>query len=153
MFAAHVNFQPCEAPVPAGYVADCGYVYGYGPNPTRGYGWSRPRVGATRWRHEVSDLRLDTLITLHTSSSDGLPGWGISTPPGTYDVTVSVGDPNLHAVSSVAVNFVDAISEFRSTARHPFKQVTIRVTTDGDIGLATTEYRSRWDYVDIVQVS
>jgi hypothetical protein len=150
LFEAHVNFQPCSAPVPAGYVADCGRIL-----REHEYGWTHNRIGFTRKRNLVSDERLDTLILLSSKRSEE-QGWLIHVPAGTYDVTVGVGDPTGHGVSSVNVNGVPAISEFRSTATHPFWQATVTVSAGefNQIGLNPNyEFRSRWDYVDIVQVS
>ena len=151
LFEAHVNFQPCDAPVPAGYVADCGQTH----DSTRGYGWNEDRTRYTRWRHLVSDLRLDTLIRLDEpyTPTEISPSWEIDGPRGTYDVTVSVGDPTGHGISTVTVNGVVAISEFHSSLRHPFKQATVRVTGSGVALWDQHEWQSRWDYVDIVQVS
>jgi hypothetical protein len=158
VFEAHINFQPCSASVPAGYVADCGYRFE--KQDSLKYGWSRSRVAAMRWRHEVSDQRLDTLVKLHVAA--GLPPrWGIAVPYGSYKVTVSVGDPTGHGVSSIAINGIVATSEFHSNARHAFKQATVFLsahgTDDGQPPLIVldpqNELQSRWDYVDIVQIS
>jgi hypothetical protein len=76
----------------------------------------------------VSDLRLDTLITLRNPHGDNVESV-ILVPRGKYHVTVGVGDPLPQGVSSVSVNGKVAISEFRSTASHPFKQATVTVHT------------------------
>jgi hypothetical protein len=115
----------------------------------------RSRTGFMRERNLVSDERLDTLALLSEPQNRD-PVWIINLPNGTYDVTIGVGDPTGHGVSSVAVNGVVAISEFHSTAAHPFATVTVQATVNefGQLSLDPNgEGRSRWDYVDIVQVS
>ena len=86
-FSASVNFQPAGAVVPAGYLADTGASYANRGNGFT-YGWTAANAAAARERHATSDQRFDTLI--HTTGK----AWEISVPNGTYNVTLTAGDPS-----------------------------------------------------------
>jgi glucose/arabinose dehydrogenase len=83
-----VNFQLAGAPVPSGYDADTGLVYGARPNGFS-YGWNVDHSSYARDRNVNSDQRLDTLIHFHAGGS-----WEVAIPNGTYDVKIAVGDPS-----------------------------------------------------------
>ena len=77
----NVNFQPCAAPIPGGYLKDCGETF----TEVRGYGWSA--VVDSRDRNVASDQRLDTFVFTTPQRT-----WEAVLPDADYLVTVSVGD-------------------------------------------------------------
>ena len=84
-----VNFQPRKAtiPVPAGYLADRGDVFGDRGNG-HAYGWARRNRAGSDRNHVLSpDQRYDTFLRL------GRRAWEIALPNGTYRVHVVSGDP------------------------------------------------------------
>ncbi len=129
------------------------------------YGWVEPGtvtpahelLGNDRYRNDdITDPRLASLTIVNGYTP---PQFAVAAPNGTYDVTVSVGDAALYGWSKVVVNGVLAIKGFHSTAEQPFNQVTVTATvTDGILRLDAApapgnRANSRWDYVDIAQVS
>ena len=85
--AAKINFQPASSPIPAGYVADTGLVYGNRGNGLT-YGWSVDNT-ANMFDRDSSrspDQRYDTLCRFQ-----GM--WEIAVPNGNYDVFIVAGDP------------------------------------------------------------
>ena len=77
----NIDFQPCGAPLPAGYLKDCGELY----TTVRGYGWNATLD--SRDRNLNSDQRLDTFVF-----TSALRTWEIEIPNGDYVVTAVVGD-------------------------------------------------------------
>ncbi|HEX8771120.1 MAG TPA: Ig-like domain-containing protein, partial [Acidimicrobiales bacterium] len=158
-FMAQFNFQSQTAPTPNGYRSDYGLAYG----ADRGYGWVAAgtqtpvsMVGNGKDRNRVSDQRLDTLMVVKGAAP---PQWQAAVPNGTYDVTASVGDYNLGGNSRVVIEGTAAITKFRSTMEKKFARATVRVNvSDGFLTLdaaypAGTDTVSRWNYVDIAQVT
>jgi N-acetylneuraminic acid mutarotase len=96
----HVNFQPAGAPVPAGYFADTGAVFGDRGNGFT-YGWNQRNTIATRDRNSSAspDQRYDTLT--HTMDY-GIRTWEVALPNGAYSVHIVSGDPS----------FFDSIMKF-----------------------------------------
>ncbi len=90
-FSALVNFQPAAAPVPAGYVADGGAVYGARGNGLT-YGWDAHNAATTRDRNLSNSpgQQYDTLV--HTQLN-GARTWEIAVPAGSYRVRLVAGDP------------------------------------------------------------
>lgn len=89
-FALNVNFQPAGVPVPAGYVADTGLVYGArGGGQT--FGWNVDNAANARDRDSASspDQRHDTLA--HTQVG-GSRTWELAVPNGNYKVHIVGGD-------------------------------------------------------------
>jgi hypothetical protein len=161
-FTVRVNFGPAGAAVPSGYVADSGAAFDAG----RGYGWvaqgsSTPLslVGNGRERNKVSDQRLDTLIHMQYSGSNGVavPGrWEYAVASGTYDVTVAVGDPSyIDSVHRLAVEGTLAVNNFKPSSGNLFKTATVRVAvTDGRITLdASGGTNTKLLYVTIAEFS
>ena len=73
--AIRVNFQPASAPVPAGYLADGGLVYGERGNG-QSYGWNTDNTAQMRDRNSAvsPDQRYDTLAV---SAKTGEPRCGL----------------------------------------------------------------------------
>jgi glucose/arabinose dehydrogenase len=90
-FTARVNFQPAASPVPAGYVADSGAVYGARGNGLT-YGWNAV-TSETRDRNVATDQRFDTLNHLQKPSNPGAT-WELAVANGTYRVRIVAGDPS-----------------------------------------------------------
>ncbi len=99
-----INFQPAASPVPAGYLADGGLVYGNRGNG-QSYGWTLDNAAQARDRDAANspDQRYDTLTHLQKPANpDAI--WEIALVNGTYRVRIVAGD---------ATNF-DSV--FRTTA-------------------------------------
>jgi len=89
-FAAHINFQPANANVPKGYIADVGATF----KATKGlsFGWTKQNPFAVDRNSRLSpDQRYDT-FNLLTAGSKGA-NWEIAVPAGVYQVHVVAGDP------------------------------------------------------------
>ena len=87
-----INFQPAAAPVPAGYLADGGLVYGTRGNG-QSYGWTIDNTAQTRDRNASNSLdqRYDTLTHLQKPANpDAI--WEIAVVNGTYRVRIVAGD-------------------------------------------------------------
>jgi hypothetical protein len=92
-FAAKINFQPASSPVPAGYLADGGAVFGLRAAGER-YGWNADNAAQTRDRNRANspDQRYDTLTHLQKPANPNA-SWEIAVPNGSYRVRVVAGDP------------------------------------------------------------
>jgi N-acetylneuraminic acid mutarotase len=99
-FAAHVNFQPAASPVPAGYVADAGAVYGDRGNGLS-YGWDLSTATFARDRNLVPDQRWDTNTSMQRAGGGSV--WEIAVPNGNYTVHLVAGDA-LAYDSTYAIN-------------------------------------------------
>ena len=89
---AHINFQPTSLPVPSGWLADHGDLFGPRAQGLQ-YGWSAP-PGTTRARNQdVSpDMQHDTLIHAGPAEFADDPDWSIALPNGVYQVRLVMGD-------------------------------------------------------------
>src|SRR5947209_19410653 len=83
-FTAHVNFQPGNAPIPSGYVADTGAVYGLRASGLT-YGWNGNNSANARDRNVTSDQRYDTLNHMQKPAFPNAT-WEIAVPNGSYPV-------------------------------------------------------------------
>ena len=88
-----VNFQPAGVPIPPGYVADTGTVFG-----SRGglsFGWNTDNTAQTRDRNAANspDQRYDTLTHLQKPQNPNA-SWELAVPNGTYRVRAVSGDPS-----------------------------------------------------------
>ncbi len=81
-----INFQPPNAEVPEGFLPDSGYSY----DEERGYGWNgRGRLSPVDRNSSMSpDQQHDTVMAIYPYQQ-----WEMAVPNGTYEVTVSIGDP------------------------------------------------------------
>ncbi|MCK4425940.1 MAG: PKD domain-containing protein, partial [Deltaproteobacteria bacterium] len=81
-----INFQPSNAEVPEGFLPDSGYSY----DEERGYGWNgRGRLRTyDRNSRRSPDQQHDTIMYIYPYQQ-----WEMAVPNGTYEVTVSIGDP------------------------------------------------------------
>jgi len=98
-----INFQPKDVPIPAGYLADFGEVFGSRIGGLS-YGWSRDHTKETRSRPATPE---GTLLWVFNGER-----WEIGVPDGTYQVTVCVGDvpyPSDNIINVERVNFCDGL--------------------------------------------
>jgi hypothetical protein len=152
-----INFGNENSALPGNdYILDSGQGY----SADRGYGWvtqdsldnSTPTpidiTANTRDRDSIDDQATDTLI--HLQYPEGLPGieggetpvttpsaWEFDLANGTYQVTVSVGDPD-YTDSNHVINIEGeaAITGFQPTSDNLFSEVTTVVeVTDGKLTL------------------
>jgi phage baseplate assembly protein gpV len=152
-----INFGNENSALPGDdYILDSGQGY----SADRGYGWvtqdsldnSTPTpidiTANTRDRDSIDDQATDTLI--HLQYPEGLPGiaggetpvttpsaWEYDLANGTYQVTVSVGDPDFTDSNHVInIEGESAISGFQPTSDNLFSEVTTTVeVTDGKLTL------------------
>lgn len=124
-----INFQPSGAPVPEGYLADTGAVFGDRGNGYV-YGWNATNT-ATRDRGGSTDLRYRTLNHMQ---QNGDFSWSIEVPNGTYEVLIVAGDPShFDSVYRIDVQGVRAI-DTTPTSGNRFAEATVAVpVTDGRI--------------------
>jgi glucose/arabinose dehydrogenase len=92
-----VNFQTPTAPVPAGYMADTGAVFGPRGNGYS-YGWiaDNTQYGRDRNAPNSSDQRYDTLTHMQWPSNSRNATWEIAVPNGAYTVRIVAGDPSYY---------------------------------------------------------
>ncbi len=108
-----VNFQPPTAPVPAGYLADGGAVYGARGNGHT-YGWVIDDTQYARDRNAANspDQRYDTFTHMQWPSNSRNATWEIAVANGTYHVRIVAGDPSyydsVHRISAEGVLVVNA---------------------------------------------
>lgn len=120
LFSANVNFQDAGTPAPAGYEIDFGEAYGARGNGLT-YGWidintsapiSLVGQGRNRGFGGLTDLQ-NTLIHMEHPSTPPPGYWEISVPNGSYQVTVTAGepqpgaDPEVHRVNAEGVNIIN----------------------------------------------
>jgi lysophospholipase L1-like esterase len=147
-FTVKINFQLAGAPIPAGYLADTGAVFG--PRNGLSYGWNRNHGDVTRDRNINPDQRLDTLSHFHAGGF-----WQIELPNGTYSVTASVGDAQFastHTLNVEGISYWNA----RALAANQFLNMTRSVTVaDGRLNVdqgSAGEMSTRINYLEIASV-
>src|SRR6185437_14028172 len=153
-FAAHINFQPAKAPVPAGYVADAGNPFADQSNGLQ-YGWNGRTTVAEHHnrRSDGADERYDTFAVLRTHGRGS--AWQIAVPDGQYSVHLVAGDPSSsgsrYGVSANGVIVVDG----RTTRRSRWLDGTQHImVADGRITLKTAAHSGavKLDFLDISQI-
>lgn len=143
---ARINFQPINAVVPSGYVADVGRAYNSRANGFT-YGWNRDMRSQMRDRNLVSNQRDDTLAIVPNGAV-----WELRLPAGKYAVRLGVGD----------ARYFDSTNEFRvegsnvlgtrPTSTKRFSQVSVEVNvTDGrlTVGTTTGTVNGKLNYVEV----
>lgn len=156
-----INFQPQNAVIPDSYLADSGLGY----SASRGYGWitqqslgsSTPTPvdisGEARDRNAISEQRLDTFLHMQQSQA---AAWEYDLDNGTYEVTVSVGEP-LYIDSSHTINIegVQTIADFQPSNNQKFATGTATVeVTDGKLTIdALGGNNTKLDYIQITDAS
>ena len=127
-----VNFQPSTAPVPAGYLADGGLVYGARGNGQT-YGWKVDNTAQAKDRNAANspDQRYDTLTHLQRPAVPDAV-WEIAVPNGTYVVRVMSGDASyFDSVFRIMVEGVLTVSGTPTTTTRWIGGTSTVTVTDG----------------------
>jgi N-acetylneuraminic acid mutarotase len=136
------TFAPAGTPAVAGYVIDSGAAY----TEASGYGWiaqtSATPVDATsrtRDRNAVADPLLDSFIHMQPAGATSPPvRWQHALPQGTYDVSVTVGDPSyLDSTHWLRAEDVQVVQAFVPTTS--VRSRTSRATVVVDDGFLTLD--------------
>jgi glucose/arabinose dehydrogenase len=142
-----INFQPTDAPTPAGYVPDTGLTFG--PRSGLSFGWNVSHADVTRDRNINANQLLDTLCHFHSGAS-----WEIALPNGSYNVLASIGDAGFASTHTLIVEGVTYWSA-RALAANQFVSNSSAVTvSDGRLTLtqgAAADKATRINYVEISQ--
>jgi hypothetical protein len=134
-----VTFRPQGTRGVSGWQADHGEAF----DARRAYGWvrddasSKP-VSMTRFATTRSKTaaRTDTFIAMQPPKQRW-GRWTMTVQPGTYRVTVTVGDPSgVRSSQTLKVENKTVVNQFVPSAKHPTKTVTADVwVTDGRLTL------------------
>lgn len=130
--AIRINFQPASAPVPAGYLADTGLVYGNRGNG-RTYGWNADNSAQTRDRNSADspDQRYDTLTHVQLPANPNAV-WEIAVPNGMYSVRVVSGDAAYaDGVFRVVAEGVLTVNGTATASKRWIEGTSIVTVTDG----------------------
>ena len=103
-----VKFMFTDSPVPKGYMADHGLIYGKRDNGLM-YGWNFFHGGAIVDRARANDIMQDQLIHMYRSKST----WELAVPPGQYAVRVLFGDVMYLTTHTVTVEDVVMAEDLR----------------------------------------
>jgi glucose/arabinose dehydrogenase/PKD repeat protein len=153
-FAAKVNFQPAASPVPAGYVADSGAVFGARGNGLS-YGWNAV-TSETRDRDSASspDQRFDTLDHMQKPSNPDAR-WEIAVPNGTYRVRIVSGDAGfIDSVFRIAAESTLVVSGTPTAANHWIDATANVTVSDGRLTIsnAAGAMNNKLCFVEITQL-
>jgi hypothetical protein len=135
-FAVKINFQPASSPVPAGYLADGGAVYGNRGNGYT-YGWNADNSANTRDRNAANSLdqRYDTLNHMQKPNNPNA-SWELAVPNGTYAVRLVSGDPSyIDSVFKINVEGTLAINGTPTSATHWFDNTVTVTVNDGRLSV------------------
>ena len=147
-----MNFQPAAAPVPPGYLADTGAVFGARSGLT--FGWNADTSGATRDRNAANsaDQRYDTLIHLQVAPNR-TASWQIAVPNDAYRVRVVVGDPsNVNSNYGVAAEGVLVVAGTPTSAQRWFDGAANVTVSDGLLTL-TSQAGATNNKIDFVEIA
>jgi hypothetical protein len=146
----YINFQPASVPVPDGYQADYGFVFGDRGNGFS-YGWDVDNSANTHVRHVNSDPRYDTLI--YMQKPNGGRVWEMAVPDGLYDIHLVSGDPSfVDSVYQVAVNGVLATSGGINSA-HPYQEAWRQVTVTDGLLVLTNADGSQNNKINFIEIN
>lgn len=153
-FTANINFQPAASPVPAGYVADSGAVFGARGNGLT-YGWNLA-TNETRDRDNPSspDQRFDTLNHMQKPSNPNAR-WEIAVPNGNYRVRIVAGDPSFFdGVFRINAEATLVVNGTPTTASRWVDSTATVTVSDGRLTLssATGASNNKVCFVDITQL-
>jgi glucose/arabinose dehydrogenase len=155
LFSTRINFQLAGAPVPAGYLADTGAVFGNRGNGYS-YGWNANNASTARDRNAANspDQRYDTLIHLQKPENPNAV-WELAVPNGTYRVRLVAGDPShTDSVYRTTAEGVLAISGTPTSAQRWFDNTVTVTVTDGRLTLANGAgaQNNKLAFVEVTQV-
>jgi N-acetylneuraminic acid mutarotase len=153
-FAANISFQPANTSAPTGYVADNGAVYADRGNGMT-YGWNSPKPAQVMTRHgknTSSDQRLDSFAILRSSGKGSR--WQISVADGTYNISLTAGDPTVrNARYRVMVDGVLVVDGKATPANRWVSGTKQLSVSNGLLTLTATRGRSsKLDFIDIQQI-
>ena len=152
-FSANVNFQPATAPVPAGYVADSGKVYGPRGNGLT-YGWNAANNNnVDRNSARSPDQRYDTFNYLQAPNAGTT--WELAVPSGSYSVKAVAGDPNVFGTHNIiAENVLTVNARTSSTSYWATGTRTVNVT-DGRLTIraAAGASTAKINFVEVRQLT
>ena len=146
---ARINFQPAGVPVPPGYIADTGAVYGSRGNGFT-YGWNAVNSNETRDRNNAlsPDQRYDTLAQ---TQRGGNFFWELAVPNGRYGVTLVMGDPSFtDSVYAASIEGVLTTPVTPTSTRRWTEQFRIVNVTDGRLTIrnATGAVNNKFAFVE-----
>jgi hypothetical protein len=147
-----INFQPSGRPVPSGYLADVGLVFGNRGNGFS-YGWNQVISSATRDRNLNADQKLDTLV--HTQLY-GTRTWEIGVPNGTYSVKLVAGDPAFFdSVYKINVEGVLAVNGTPTSGNRFITGTKVVTVSDGKLTVsnAAGAVNNKINYIEIAPVT
>lgn len=147
-----INFQPAGSPVPAGYLADTGAVFG-ARGSGQSYGWNLNNASTARDRNSPAsaDQRYDTLQHMQLAVNPNA-FWEIQIPNGSYLVTLVSGDPS-HIDSKYKIQAENALilSGTPTSTKRWFTASSVVTVVDGRLTLrnATGSVNNKICFVDI----
>jgi hypothetical protein len=149
-----INFEPAGSPVPSGYLADTGAVFGDRGNGFS-YGWNVDNSAQTRDRNASNspDQRYDTLIHLQKPENPNA-SWELALPSGTYSVRIVSGDPsNFDSVYKLNAETTLALSGTPSASTLWFDQTVTVPVTDGRLSItnASGSSNDKMDFIEVTQ--
>ena len=154
-FAAQINFQPFGATVPSGYVADTGALFGDQGNGLT-YGWNSPKPAQVVGRRVQSQPagtdapRYDTFAVMHAKGRGSL--WEIQVPNGTYQVSITAGDPTASGVQRIEANGTFVVNGKPTLDKHWITDSQSITVTDGLLKLTVPKgATSKIDFINITQ--
>jgi len=148
----HINFQPANVTVPAGYIADSGLTYGVRTGGFT-YGWNQDNSSTARVRNAAisPDKRYDTLEHMQKAENPNAK-WEIAVPNGFYTVHIAAGDPTaIDSKYAIAAEGRTLVTGTPSSTKHWFEgTATIRVT-DGRLTItnASGAVNNKIDFLDV----
>jgi hypothetical protein len=147
-----VNFQPVASPVPVGYIADAGQVFGDRGNGLS-YGWNQNATSFTRDRNLNADQAKDTLI--HTQLF-GSRTWEVAVPNGAYQIHIVSGDPGFFdSVYKVNAENVLVVNGTPTNGNRFIEGTQTVIVTDGKLTIsnASGSVNNKLDFVEVTPVA
>jgi hypothetical protein len=143
-------------PLPAGYLADTGAVFGDRGNGLS-YGWNADNSSTARDRNSPRspDQRYDTLEQMQKPINPHAV-WEIAVPNGTYRVRIVAGDASfIDSVYKISVEGLLAINGTPTAHHHWFDHTVIVNVTDGRLTIrnAPGARNNKIDFVEITATS
>lgn len=155
LFATRINFQLAGAPIPSGYLADTGAVFGNRGNGYS-YGWNANNATTARDRNAANspDQRYDTLLHLQKPENPNAV-WELAVPNGTYRVRIVAGDPShTDSVYRTSAEGVLAISGTPTVSQKWFDNTVTVTVTDGRLTItnASGAQNNKIAFVEVTQL-
>jgi hypothetical protein len=132
---ANINFQTAGGPIPAGYLADTGAVFGARTGGLS-YGWNIDNAANARDRDSTlsADQRYDTLN--HMQKTGGATVWELAIPNGSYTVHIVSGDATaFNSVYKIAAEGVLVVNGTPTTGSRWVEGTKTVTISDGRLTL------------------